>query len=120
MIVKSRTITTPTHIRPTSGHNSFVLPISHCPMSAPTTTSPKCKAPYHKASVESPTKSPTTVTQVMKAAIGSPNPTSTAKPKDAPTCSSRECTACKENAGISANNTKPKRMYAEAQISCQI
>src|SRR2546430_16265129 len=65
IIVKNLTISTPTHIRPTSGHNSHVLPNSHCPISAPTTTSPKCSAPYHKASVQSPTKRPTTVTQVM-------------------------------------------------------
>src|SRR5213075_527609 len=45
IIVKDLTISTPTHIRPTSGHNSLVLPISHCPISAPTTTSPNA-APH--------------------------------------------------------------------------
>src|SRR5204862_5663673 len=36
IVVHSRTITTPTVIRPISGQSSLVRPISHCPITAPT------------------------------------------------------------------------------------
>src|SRR6267143_1288487 len=117
IVVHSLTITTPTAIRPIIGHSSLVRPISHCPTSAPTMTCAKYSDANQTNSVEMPMNSPTTVTQAITAAIGTPHITSTPKPAAAP-YSSDDFTASCENFGINVISTSPNRTNAAAQITC--